>query len=635
MLRIKTNFTSGQISSKLFGRGELNLYENGAKTLTNVTIAPTGGVSRREGTKYIADLGAKSRLIAFEFNENQVYLLAFLEYELQVFKEDELIATLETPYTESQISTLNFTQSADTLLVVHEDVEPQKITRGNNELWEINAWSFYKDDDGFTHCPYFNFYSYDETITPSGTSGTITLSAVNEIFDELHVGSRFRINGGELLITEFVNAQSIKGSVSKALSGTGGSTDWEESSFSVLRGYPKSVTFHQGRMVIGGSKTLPNRLWLSVSSDLFNFNLGTGLDDEAIEFVILSNKVNAVENVVSARHLLVFTTGGEWMVTGEPLTPTSIYLSQQTEVGSYQKATMQPQNIDGASIFISSNGRQLREFLFSDVEQAYQGKDLCLMAPDIIQNPIDFAFNKNTCVLYVVLTDGSVSAYTSYRSEDVSGWSKLNTKNGFFLSVAIVGEDVYFAIKRGDNFFLEKQSSSFYTDCSFEINYEEAQSEIEINSMFEGKEIRVLADDFDAGIYEVINGSISLINNAQNIKYGLEYEHVIEPLPLTLAESKYLSPKTYRITDSQFRIINSKTLRLMYNNQYVEVPLSKLNDDNLLDSPPDTYSGDVEIKALGWIRNLDKAMWSIHGVEPYAFTLLSVVNNIKTATKGG
>lgn len=110
-------------------------------------------------------------------------------------------------------------------------------------------------------------------------------------------------------------------------------------------------------MVIGGSKSLPNRLWLSKSSDLFNFDLGEGLDDEAIEFAILSDQVNAIKAVVSARHLLVFTTGAEWMVTGQPLTPESIQLSRQTKVGMYTGCYVPPQNVDGATLFVSSGGR--------------------------------------------------------------------------------------------------------------------------------------------------------------------------------------------------------------------------------------------------------------------------------------
>ena len=78
--------------------------------------------------------------------------------------------------------------------------------------------------------------------------------------------------------------------------------------------------------MIGGSRDLPNRLWLSRTGDLFNFDLGTGLDDQAIEFGLVSDQVNAIRGVFSGGHLQVFTSGAEWMVSGTPLTPASIQL---------------------------------------------------------------------------------------------------------------------------------------------------------------------------------------------------------------------------------------------------------------------------------------------------------------------
>ena len=49
----KTNFTSGQVSPQLLGRGDLKVFANGAATLENVIIFPTGGVSRRSGLQYV------------------------------------------------------------------------------------------------------------------------------------------------------------------------------------------------------------------------------------------------------------------------------------------------------------------------------------------------------------------------------------------------------------------------------------------------------------------------------------------------------------------------------------------------------------------------------------------------------
>ena len=48
---LKTNFTAGEISPLLFGRGDLRAYDNGAAQLRNVFIHPTGGVYRRPGLR--------------------------------------------------------------------------------------------------------------------------------------------------------------------------------------------------------------------------------------------------------------------------------------------------------------------------------------------------------------------------------------------------------------------------------------------------------------------------------------------------------------------------------------------------------------------------------------------------------
>ena len=70
-------------------------------------------------------------------------------------------------------------------------------------------------------------------------------------------------------------------------------------------------------MVIGGSRDLPNALWLSKTGDHFNFDVGDGLDDEAIAFRLAANDDPAIRSLVPDRHLQVFTSVGEWVVSGD------------------------------------------------------------------------------------------------------------------------------------------------------------------------------------------------------------------------------------------------------------------------------------------------------------------------------
>ena len=61
--QVKTTFTAGEVSRSLLGRGDLRAYENGALTLRNVFIQPTGGVTRRAGLRYIDTAAGAGRLI--------------------------------------------------------------------------------------------------------------------------------------------------------------------------------------------------------------------------------------------------------------------------------------------------------------------------------------------------------------------------------------------------------------------------------------------------------------------------------------------------------------------------------------------------------------------------------------------
>ena len=578
LLQVKTNFTAGCIGRNLYGRGDLSIFENGARTLENVIIHPTGGVSRRRGLAYIDRIDRKARLIPFEFNTEQTYLICICADEVRVYRDGACIKTLPSPWREEHLNSLNYTQSADTLLVVHPDVSPRQITRGDNEEWKIGEWEYYTKD-GRVFCPFYNYYNH-------------------------------------------------KAVVNKGLSSTGETVDWEESAFSPQRGWPNSVTFHQNRLVVGGSKSLPNRLWFSKSADLFNFDIGTGLDDEAIEFGILSDQVNVIKAVVSARHLLVFTTGAEWMVSGNPLTPTSIQLSRQTSTGSYAPCSIYPQQIDGATVFVSQSGHQLREFLYTDTEQAYQSKDLTLMSGDIINCPVDNDFSRDECVLYIVLADGTVSCLTTYRTEEVTAWSRLKTA-GSFQSVAVIGNEIYFCVKRGEAYFIEKMSNGFYADCAVRLSSETPKKEWSGLDNLEGYEVSVLADGFSVGKYTVFNGSITLLEEASELEVGLPYEHVIEPLPYVADAARPYSPQALRVISGLFRILDTRCFCIDMGGGYLQVPLKRLFKDKILDAPPSAYSGDVKLRALGWIREMDTPLWSVKTDEPLAFTLLSAVLEVK------
>ena len=507
--QIKTTFTSGEVSRRLLGRGDLKAYENGALALRNLFIHPTGGITRRSGLAYIDTVAGNGRLIDFEFNAQQTYLLVLTDLQMDVYQGDTKIATLTTPWSEGQIKFVSWTQSADTLLLTHPDIAPQKLTRSGGGTWAIAPWEFYSDDGGVNYQPYFKFAPSDVSVTPSGTTGAITLTASAAVFDPLHAGVRLRIAGKDFQVTSYASPTVVDGTLVDDLASTDATTDWKEQSFSMLRGWPISVAFHQDRLVIGGSRDLPNRLWFSKSGDLWNFDLGEGLDGESIEFAILSDQVNAIRAVFSGRHLQVFTSGAEWQVVGSPLTPETVQINRQTRVGSPTERTVLPVDVDGATIFVARNGKEIREFLYTDIEQAYQATDLSLLARHIINNPVDQAFDKRNRLLHLVLENGNLATLTNYRAEQVSAWT-LQETDGDFLSIAAVGDDIYALIYRNGAYVIELFDDTLYLDSALTGDSETATSVWSGLDHLDGKSVSIVADGIVLPNQMVVSGGVTL-----------------------------------------------------------------------------------------------------------------------------
>ncbi len=619
----KTGFTAGEISPLLLGRGDLRAYENGASKLRNVFIHPTGGVARRSGTRFIDVAKGKGRLVAFEFNTEQVYLLVFTDLFLDVYRDGTNVAGIATPWTAAQVAGINWVQSADTLLVVHPDVAPKKITRTTETDWSLLDWSFI-DVSGRIEQPHHKFAADGLTLTPSATTGAITLTASSGVFQAGHQGARLRVQNKEVEITSYTSPTQVQATVKETLVSTTATKDWEEQAFSAVRGWPVSVCFHQDRMIVGGSRDLPNRLWMSKSADLFNFDLGDGLDDQAIEFAILSDQVNAVRAVFSGRHLQVFTSGAEWMVTGDPLTPANIQLHRQTQVGSPVSRTVPPRDVDGATLFAPRNGQELREFLFTDVEQAYQATDLAMLAQHLINGPVDQDFDKAKRLLHMVMADGTMATLTVYRAEQVTAWTLQETA-GNFLSVAVAGEAVYLLAERAGGVLIEVFDGNFQQDAALFGSSAQAKTVWSGLDHLEGQTVKVLADGAVRADKTVVQGRVTLDEPASNVRIGLGFTHRLDPLPPSLQGGR--QGGKVRLVSLTLRLKDTAAFRLDVGRGFTEVTFKRFGGA-VLDQAPPGFTGDKKIRALGWKSNGTDPLWRIEQDAPLPFTLLSVTTEV-------
>tara|TARA_Y100000592_G_C5472367_1_gene320254 strand:- start:712 stop:2988 length:2277 start_codon:yes stop_codon:yes gene_type:complete len=215
------NFTAGELSPRLEGRTDVNKYFNGCKKLQNFLIHPHGGASRRPGTKYVNTVKTSAnftRLIPFEFNVEQAYILEFGEQYFRVHKDGGTVVSggspveVATVYTSAQVSEIKFTQSADVMYLVHPSHPVQKITRTSHTAWTITEVNFLRG-------PMQDPNTTTTTLTANGRAGSVTVTASASTFVSTDVGRLIKLHDGFAKITNFSSATSVTATVQENAEG--------------------------------------------------------------------------------------------------------------------------------------------------------------------------------------------------------------------------------------------------------------------------------------------------------------------------------------------------------------------------------------------------------------------------------
>ena len=617
----KTTFSAGELAPKLWGRGDIAAYRNGAAKLRNVFVQPSGGVRRRPGVRLIDEVRGPVRLVPFEFNVDQPFLVVFWHLRATVYAGDKVVQELTTPFESKHLSQISWTQSADTLFVVHPDVVPMRIVPRANENWLVTnlVWG---ETTTKRQQPYYKFAEPYVSVKPSGVSGTVTLTASEDLFVAGHAGLQWRVQGIEGEMTAVADGKHATLVLRANLPNADETQNFAEPAFSAVRGWPRSVTFHQDRMVIGGSRDLPNRLWMSHSGALFNFELGEGLDDEAIEFALLADQVSAIAAVFSGRDLQVFTSGAEWMVSGTPLTPQNIQVTRQTRIGSAVDRNVPPVNIDGATVFAARNGTEIREFLFTDLEQAYGAADLALLSSHLVNTPVDQAYDANLRLLHVVMADGTIATLTLYRSEGVTAWSGQDI-DGAFRNVAVSGGRVYVAIERENRFFLGWFDEAAGFDLTVIAQSNHATAQWGQFGLLDGMEAGVWAGSQFYRNVLIEGGSLRLDTAETQVMAGLPFSHEIAALPPVGGDgSRPYGGSSLRLICATFRLHDSAGMAVDVGRGMRRVPLRTTATGRILDQSAELFRGEVTVRAMGWKRGGQNGLWRIAGDLPRPFLLL-------------
>lgn len=149
--KIQPSFTAGELAPSMYARVDLSKFHVGLRTCLNFITLAYGGAATRPGTMFVAEVDDSSkrhRLVRFQFSTTQAYILVFGHLTMQVIKDRGVVlsggspVSITTPYSESDLHDLYFSQSADTLFITHPSYAPRKLTRSSHTSWTLSAISF-------------------------------------------------------------------------------------------------------------------------------------------------------------------------------------------------------------------------------------------------------------------------------------------------------------------------------------------------------------------------------------------------------------------------------------------------------------------------------------------------------------
>lgn len=515
-----------------------------------------------------------------------------------------------TPWAEADLRTsmgaknFQYAQSADVMYVAHPDYAPRTITRTTATSWTVAELDLL---DG----PYLALNTTSTTLTLSGTSGsvTVTASAITGInggtgFQSTDVGRSIRWrdpanNWTWLEITAYTSTTVVTATIrGPNASATTATVNWRLGVYSNTTGWPRAVGFHQDRLVLAGNVDFPDRYDLSVvggfSDTEGNFRPsdadGTVTDDDAISGNLPSGKVNAIQWIsTDDKGLLLGTTSQEWVVrssnNNEVLTPTT---NKPTPVSSIGSAYIQPIAAESGTLFMNRAGRRLHEIIYSFQVDRLKPRDLNLLAEHVTQTRITgmaFAQEPLNTVL-CTRVDGVLAAMMYYPDQGLFAWSRqiIGGTDAKVIDVAVIpstnGErdDIWLIVERTINAvtrrYIEYMARFYEDDIAKEdaicvdssLTYSgSATATVSGLDHLEGETVRVMIDGRSHPDLVVSGGSITLANSrtAEKIIVGLANQWKLKTQGFEVgAQDGVANGKTKRITGFVVRLLN--TLGLSY-----------------------------------------------------------------------
>jgi hypothetical protein len=645
----QANFSRGQLDPRLHVRTDFDGYYKGARTLQNVLIQAQGAIKKRFGTRFLYNLSlqgitqrTQARFEIFQFYDTFV-LLVFLPSKILVVDSSGIIRSeFETPYTATYIQELDTAQTFNTMIITHGSVSP-KLLRPEQfpTVWSLSDFVFknqptYDFIDNYRSATFTIEAQGQDAVLIIGTPVLVICSA--DVFLTQHVGGLLFAGGGTVRLQTLQSATQMQGVLLNTIdTGTGTITAsiqiagadvlLTEPIFSDIRGWPRTVSFFQSRLVFGGCDALPTLITMSSTNQFTDFDDSETDPTNAISVLINSDKINEIKKIVSTTTLIIFTDTSNFVLQlgdGGAVTPENAAFIAQ---GTNGINDIKPAILDGQVFYVEKGGNIVRSYTVNGASLDYSDIDISVLSQNVINAPLFMTVYRSQAIndgeyLFIANSDGTLAIFQSNQNQEMAAWTTAAT-DGLFGAMAQYNGILFFAVEREGQIYLEILDNTIYTDSSTHVQYDEPHDYVESLEHLDGKLVRIVADGFVQTPKTVVNGKIILDTAATDVTVGLFYQPII--IPMYVAINTQIGNTLYTKTHIQRIYIDFfESLGIKVNGQLL--PFLNLNT-TLLDTPPTPKSGMDEIAGrFGWDP---RTPIIITQDEPLPMTILAITYKVE------
>jgi hypothetical protein len=377
--------------------------------------------------------------------------------------------------------------------------------------------------------------------------------------------------------------------------------DWDEQIFGPVYGYPACIELHRNRLVFGGHPAAPDYMIASVIDDLYNFNVGTGGDADAIIESIGDAGASKILQFSSAEQLLVLTDRGPYYVPegqNAPFRPSSISF---LPFGSPWpiNATAQVQAFDSGAVMVSGS-LIIKARQTGNVTATWDADEVSLLAPHLIETPDRIAVTSNFAgnpERYAVFrnSDGTLAVLQLVEVQKIRNFTPWTT-DGTYLSVASISGDLYAAVQREfggtTHYYLELFDQELTLDCATQFATKTAM-DAGVTAIYSTQDVNVVTPDYHLGVWPL---TIRTVPDGP-FTVGLYYTSVTRILPPIIAGPEGpMAGDLMRILECYVHVLTSARFSA---NGYT-LSAYQLSED--VSEPPPLKNGPQRFQFMGWER---------------------------------